>query len=690
MTGLQAGLALLWLLTAGGPEGETLLFSFDKAVKPDNLIEHNAKVEMVRQQGRYEMKVDFEQVDWPNVFFTPPQGVWDWSRYAGMKVSLYNPMSIPVEACIRVDNAGADGISNCSVGSKRLAPGEHATLMVRFNTKDSKRFWGMRGIPERGPVGNGGIIDLTRITAFQIYLPQPDSPRTLILKDIRFIGEVGNLDLVAPFPFVDPFGQYKYATWQGKLKSENELVQRAKHEAARQPKTDSKFDTYGGWNDGPTLKATGFFRTEKVDGKWWFVSPEGHLFFSAGIDCVGTWEQTFVSGRDGWFEWLPDPTDKRYAGLYADVSGTHSMADAIGGKGKTFSFYRANLMRKYGDNWAECWRKNAYVRLRAWGFNTIGNWSQEDVLDHSPVPFVASIGISGEVRNLEGGSGYWGHLKDVFDPRYEQAVDASVAPIARKYADAAACLGFFVDNELSWKSLRNGVLASPPDQFARIAFVQDLTAKYGNLSKLNEAWGTTATDWNALRVPEKVNAACDADVEAFVYRFARRYFDVIQAALKKYAPHQLYLGCRFSYNPTSVVRACADVADVLSFNFYKSSISPDSFTGNADLGKPILIGEFHFGAMDRGMFHPGLVETPNQKARAEQYALYANSVLDNPSFVGCHWFQYIDEPITGRWFDGENYNIGFVDVTDTPYPEMVKEASRTHRNMYVRRYSGKK
>jgi agarase len=45
----------------------------------------------------------------------------------------------------------------------------------------------------------------------------------------------------------------------------------------------------------------------------------------------------------------------------------------------------------------------------------------------------------------------------------------------------------------------------------------------------------------------------------------------------------------------------------------------------------------------------------------------------------------MDQPLTGRWFDGENYNIGFVSITDTPYPEMVAAARRVHGQMYRRR-----
>jgi hypothetical protein len=32
--------------------------------------------------------------------------------------------------------------------------------------------------------------------------------------------------------------------------------------------------------------------------------------------------------------------------------------------------------------------------------------------------------------------------------------------------------------------------------------------------------------------------------------------------------------------------------------------------------------------------------------------------------------------------DGENYNIGFVDVTDRPYPELVKAAKATHKRLF--------
>ena len=96
----------------------------------------------------------------------------------------------------------------------------------------------------------------------------------------------------------------------------------------------------------------------------------------------------------------------------------------------------------------------------------------------------------------------------------------------------------------------------------------------------------------------------------------------------------------------------------------------------------MIIGEFHVGALDRGMFHPGLVAAADQDERAVIYTSYVESVLKNPALVGCHWFQYVDEPLTGRAYDGENYNIGFVTVTDTTYPELVRAARAIHSRAY--------
>jgi hypothetical protein len=96
----------------------------------------------------------------------------------------------------------------------------------------------------------------------------------------------------------------------------------------------------------------------------------------------------------------------------------------------------------------------------------------------------------------------------------------------------------------------------------------------------------------------------------------------------------------------------------------------------------LVIGEFHFGALDRGMFHPGQRITDNQTERGKAYAKYVESALRHPNIVGTHWHQFSDQATTGR-FDGENFQVGFTDVCDTPYPETIEKIREVGYEMYT-------
>ena len=99
----------------------------------------------------------------------------------------------------------------------------------------------------------------------------------------------------------------------------------------------------------------------------------------------------------------------------------------------------------------------------------------------------------------------------------------------------------------------------------------------------------------------------------------------------------------------------------------------------------MINGEFHFGALDRGMFSTGLVATKDQQDRAACYINFVKSCLAHPRFVGTHWFQWRDQALTGR-SDSENYQIGFLSVTDQPYPELVAAARQIGSMMYETRF----
>ena len=102
--------------------------------------------------------------------------------------------------------------------------------------------------------------------------------------------------------------QYMHSDWPGKVHNDAELAARLKSETAylaAHPGPDG-WDRYGGWLAGPKIEATGFFRSEKYDGKWWLVDPDGRLFWSLGPDGVRPDEcVTPITDRKHWFAELP-------------------------------------------------------------------------------------------------------------------------------------------------------------------------------------------------------------------------------------------------------------------------------------------------------------------------------------------------------------------------------------------------
>jgi len=302
---------------------------------------------------------------------------------------------------------------------------------------------------------------------------------------------------------------------------------------------------------------------------------------------------------------------------------------------------------------------------------------------------VATINAGGKV--IAGSKGYWRQFADVFDPGFREGLRKRVDREKGRTAGDPWCIGVFVDNELSWAdetSLAVATLASPADQPAKVAFLADLKARYATIDKLNAVWQTSHASWQALatsQTPPDPRRAGD-DLKAFYTKLAETYFRICREEIKRVAPNTLYLGCRFSEVNDRAVAAAGKYCDVIGYNLYRDDVS--AFKPGGGVDKPVIIGEFHFGALDRGMFHTGLRPTRSQAHRAASYTAYVRGALANRYLVGAHWFQYGDQATTGRG-DGENYQIGFLDVCDTPYPETVSACRNVGATLYEHRSKSK-
>lgn len=657
------------------------LFDFGASFQTSTVATSDARVSLAAP-GRLRIETGHE-APWPGVTLKAPGGKWDLSSYETLRFKVTNRGDETVTVNCRVDNPGADGTNHCVTDNVTVAPGASETLTVRvfpvpWRLDAPLELVGMRAAPT-----HAGKLDPANVTQLVIFVNQPKRDHAFEIGRIRAGGRIEVLDASTFLPFIDTFGQYVHRDWPGKTHSAEDLIacgQAEEREIQTHPGPQDR-NAYGGWERGPQLEATGFFRVQKHQGKWWLVDPAGRLFWSHGIDCVGTGNATPISNREAYFTDLP-AEGSPFARFYGSGSWAPHGYYKDHTPYRTYDFSRANLLRKYGKDFEQLFAERTHRRFRSWGINTIANWSDESIYLMRKTPYTATIGF--ESRRLEGSEGYWGKFYDVFDPSFRDQLRNRLAREKDRTANDPWCVGYFVHNELSWgndTSLAVAALASPADQPAKKVFVEYLKAKYETIAKLNEAWGTDHASWEAFlqsqTAPDRQKAL--ADLHAFYDKTARTYFETIRQELRKVAPHHLYLGCRFAWVNDVAARAAADFCDVVSYNRYTYSV--EDLKPPDDIDMPLIIGEFHFGALDRGMFHTGLRSTDSQQDRADAYADYVRSALRNPYVVGTHWFQYKDQATTGRG-DGENYQIGFIDVCDAPYPEIVARAREVGDSMY--------
>jgi hypothetical protein len=271
-----------------------------------------------------------------------------------------------------------------------------------------------------------------------------------------------------------------------------------------------------------------------------------------------------------------------------------------------------------------------------------------------------------------------------------------VAIAARDHRDDPWLIGYYADNELAWAgpgddpkaryALAYGTLKMTTDVPAKRAFLKQLRDKYRNQAGLSKAWGIDLPAWELMEdpgfVPPQPSAEypeIEADFKYFQKVFADTYFKTLSDSLKWHAPNQLLLGGRFAISTPEAVESCAQYCDVLSFNMY--TLQPQDgydFAKLRSLDKPVLITEFNFGSKDRGPFWGGVTQLAKEEDRGPAYAHFLKQAMSEPSIVGVHWFQYLDQPVTGRLLDGENGHFGLVGITDLPFQGFVDSVRKSN------------
>ncbi|MBC8078841.1 MAG: beta-galactosidase, partial [Gorillibacterium sp.] len=335
--------------------------------------------------------------------------------------------------------------------------------------------------------------------------------------------------------------------------------------------------------------------------------------------------------------------------------------------------------------WWETWTNLTLNQMKDWGFNTVGNWSSQRFALDSKLPYVYPLEDFPQTSSL-----IFRDFPDVFSEEYQDNSTRFALQLHR-FKDDPCLIGYFLRNEPEWAFVGGLIIAeelleNKHDFASKEALITFLEQQYnGDISVFNQAWNTAFQAFDQLRGGIKKAASFSEqtrlDLRAFSREMVARYVSIPSKAVRAVDPHHLNLGMRYAYLTDEDLLAGCENFDVFSINCYKFDPTPEIEVVGRLTGLPVMIGEYHFGALDKGLTATGLKGVTSQGERGKAYSLYTERAAASPYCVGAHYFILSDQAALGR-FDGENYQIGLVNVCHQPYDEMLHYVTETNRTIY--------
>ena len=325
--------------------------------------------------------------------------------------------------------------------------------------------------------------------------------------------------------------------------------------------------------------------------------------------------------------------------------------------------------KKYGSE--EAWGRTALKRLQDWNFNTL-TAGHSPSLRHQKLAHIEFLNLGAEFANADTlvPKEHWTGFPNVFSPRFQKFCEKKAERLCGAMKDDPWLVGYFIDNELDWfgkapkGNLRNWALGRPEGDPARLAAEQ-------------------------------------TDADGFVRLLAEKYFAMTTAAIRKYDPNHLILGCRFAGDaPADIWDVCGNYCDVVTVNVYPRVDLETGDTSQAQrlletafskAKKPLMVTEWSFPALDAvdsegkplpSMHGAGMrVDTQEQKTRCCE--IMQTRLFTLPFMVGSDYFMWGDEPALGisSGFP-EDSNYGLVSESDQPYELLTRMFARVNAQVY--------
>ncbi|MDJ0729568.1 MAG: hypothetical protein QNJ33_06195 [Crocosphaera sp.] len=380
--------------------------------------------------------------------------------------------------------------------------------------------------------------------------------------------------------------------------------------------------------DSKTIRGKdGFFRVgQSINGKWWFIDPQGKAFYHRG--CTGL------------------------------------NAGGMGGR-------RANLP-PVPKTTVKTWVNY----LKEWGFNAMGSWTTSEFFDQD-MAFTEIIETYYEEPWLVT------KFPDVWNPQWAENVDKKCQKLCSPLKNNRMLLGYFLDNERGFMKMiktNETIIANAPTYLRRgskqsdelelpaepklnpkgigllqfcLSQKQDVPAakkawqfvlsRYISLEKLGQAWQINIPSKETIRelsLREEILISDNylQDNDQFVKQWVEQYYRICTEKIRKYDPNHLILGCRWGGMKNQVVLDVEkDWTDVVSRNNYRANFYELFDELYQQVERPILNGEIstwsdHYTLFRNPIEPPGGYEPETrQKIKANEAM---NRIFSHPGVLG--------------------------------------------------------
>jgi hypothetical protein len=419
-------------------------------------------------------------------------------------------------------------------------------------------------------------------------------------------------------------------------------------------------DVYGG-TEQVQGKATGFFRTEKVNGREWFIDPLGNGFFPLGIshiyssDSETTVKDLYNYDQKAWVkDWFAKYRELGYN--CAPAGGT-----------------------------SPCRDKQGFVDLAF----------VEDTFVESKLPFVTGVWQFPHPAELR----FQQERQDIFSNYYIDLVERRAEYTCGRHKENPYLIGYYYGfgGFIRMNKWINTIMASHANSAGRTALGDLLIEKYrGDVGTFNGIYGTACADMDDIKTTEvvyyddnfnkfaegdyaKADPRKKDDFEMLVRALAVQTYKVGYEAIRKHDDSHAILGmyvkaASFEVDTWKEVIRYADVSSPQHVN----PILPHSALYQAT-GKPIFVSDQTFGHdHDARVKRRGLTD----EEMAETYELMIRRVLGDPRVCGLSICRTLYDLVSGAMRYRQGALEGIYDERGNPRVPIVKKIKEVNNSLY--------